>query len=98
MDIQVYATLRVVVGGKSINLSLPSETTMAQLLEMIFAQHPALRGKILDEAGNLQSSVHLLVNGREVRYLDGLQTLVTDQDALRIFPPVGGGCSEKLWA
>ena len=91
MDIQVYATLREVVGGKSINVDLPSETTVAQLLEQIFAQHPALRDKVFDTNGNLQPSVHLLVNGREVRYLAGLQTVVTPQDAVRIFPPVGGG-------
>jgi sulfur-carrier protein len=91
MDIQLYATLRELVGGKTIEIEAQSEMTVAQLVERMISKHPLLRDKLLDADGNLQPSIHLLVNGREVRYLDGLQTRVTPQDAVRIFPPVGGG-------
>jgi molybdopterin synthase sulfur carrier subunit len=91
MDIQVYATLRDLVGSKTLQIDAVSGMTVAQLVERIIARYPLLRDKLLDADGNLQSSIHLLINGREVRYLDGLQTKVAPQDAVRIFPPVGGG-------
>ena len=91
MEIEVYAMLRDVVGSKSIHIDGAPSMTVAQMLEEIFVLHPVLHGKMLDEAGNLQSSVHLLINGRDVRYLDGLETVVTPQDRIHIFPPVGGG-------
>lgn len=91
MDIQVYATLRNVVGGKTIQIDLSAPVALAELLERVFAVHPALRSKVLDASGGLQPSIHILVNGREVRHLDGLQTRVTPEDSVRILPPVGGG-------
>jgi molybdopterin synthase sulfur carrier subunit len=91
MDIQVYATLRDVVGGKTISVDVPASTTVADLLERVCAVHPALRAKILDAHGNLQPSIHVLVNGREVRHLDGLLTRVSTADTVRLLPPVGGG-------
>ena len=91
MEIEVYAMLRDVVGGKSIHIDGAPSMTVAQVLEEIFVIHPVLHDKVLDKAGNLQSSVHLLINGRDVRYLDGLETVVTPQDRIHMFPPVGGG-------
>lgn len=93
MDIQVYATLRDVVGGKSILVEVTAPVALGDLLEHVFAMHPALRGKVLDAEGNLQPSVHILINGREARHLDGLQARVSPEDSVRILPPVGGGFS-----
>ena len=92
MDIQVYATLRDVVGGKTISIDVPASLTMADLLERVCAMHPALQAKVLDARGNLQPSIHVLVNGREVRHLDGLLTRVSAEDTVRLLPPVSGGC------
>jgi molybdopterin synthase sulfur carrier subunit len=91
MDIQVYATLRDVVGGKTICQAVAAPMTLGRLLDLVFTQHPGLRGKILDADGNLQSAIHVLVNGREARHLDGLLTPVSPEDSVRILPPVGGG-------
>jgi len=38
-----------------------------------------------------QSSVNLLVNGRNAKFLDGMETLLSDGDEVSIFPPTGGG-------
>lgn len=91
MEIMVYATLRDIVGGASIQVDDVPEITVGELLEKVFARHPALRAEVLNGAGGLNRSIHVFLNGRDVRYLDGLQTLVTPQDSVRLFPPVGGG-------
>jgi molybdopterin converting factor small subunit len=35
--------------------------------------------------------VKVLLNGRSVEYLSGMETPVADDDVIALFPPVGGG-------
>ena len=91
MEIRVFATLRDVVGRASITIDDVPGMTVDHVLQAVSVAHPALRAKLLDEKGALQTAIHILVNGRDVRFLNGLETVVTPQDSVRIFPPVGGG-------
>ncbi len=91
MEIRIFATLRDIVGHKSIYIDHVPDMTVRQVLQEVIAAYPALHAKLLDEQGGLHKSIHLLVNGRDVRFLDGLETEVAAQDSVRIFPPVGGG-------
>lgn len=91
MEIKVYATLREVVGGPCVRLDGITELTVSQLLETLCAKYPALSPKLLLNGDDLHPAIHILINGRDMRYLNGLDTLLTSQDTIRIFPPVGGG-------
>jgi molybdopterin synthase sulfur carrier subunit len=91
MDIKVYATLREVVGGKSVHLDDVAEMTVDQMLQKLLAKYPDLRMKMLNRNGELHSAFQILINGRDARYLNGMETVITAADEVRIFPPVGGG-------
>lgn len=91
MEVKVFATLRDVVGGKSVRVDVGSGVSIRQLLAQMLDQYPGLRPKLLTEDGQLNPSVHILVNGRDVRFLQGLETVITAQDTVQMFPPVGGG-------
>ncbi len=91
MEIRLYATLREIVGGKSVYIDSLPEMTIEHLLQEIFIIHPALRAQIYDQEGQLRPSIHVLVNGRDTRFLAGLDTPVQAHDQVSIFPPVGGG-------
>lgn len=90
MKIKVYATLRAIVGGASLDIE-DRPMTAGQMLDQLFVQCPALRDEIFDPQGELTNAVHILLNGRDVRYIDGLETTITPNDDVRLFPPVGGG-------
>ena len=91
MEIKVYATLRPVVGGSNIQLEA-TELTVEQMLQTICTQYPGLRPKIFTANTNqVNPSMNILINGRDMRYLNGMATLITLTDDVRIFPPVGGG-------
>jgi molybdopterin synthase sulfur carrier subunit len=92
MEIKVYATLRDIVGGASIRLEGVSQITVGEMLQKMFAMYPALKGEFYKSNGEMHSAIHILINGRDMRYIDGWDTVVTLNDAVRIFPPVGGGC------
>lgn len=91
MEIIVYATLRDIVGGNSINLKGVSEITVEEMFQKMFELHPDLRGEFYKKDGELHTAAHILINGRDMRYINGWDTVVTQDDVVRIFPPVGGG-------
>ncbi len=93
MIINFYATLRQIVGGKTVDLNIPEGATLRQLLDEIIQLHPLLRRELFDETGELYGHVHVLVNGRDVPYLENiLDTILNPEDTVNIFPAVGGGC------
>jgi molybdopterin converting factor small subunit len=96
MEITVYGTLRDVIGGKDIYITSVPEMTIAHVLKLTTAEEPALRDRVFDAASQLHPSIRVLVNGRDVRFLDGLKTRVIPEDTVRIFPAHGGGRREQL--
>lgn len=91
MEIKVYATLRDIVGGGSIRLDGVSTITVGEMLKKMFEKYPALKSEFYKTNGDMHSAIHILINGRDMRYIDGWDTVVTEKDVVRIFPPVGGG-------
>jgi molybdopterin synthase sulfur carrier subunit len=92
MIVNYYATLRQVVGVRQVEFSLPQGGTLRQLIEAMVKRYPGLNREMLDRSGNLQSHIHIYVNGRDSTLLDGsLDTILATDDTISIFPPVGGG-------
>lgn len=92
MRVSFYATLRQVVGAKTIEITLPDETTVQQLLDQLIGHYPALRRELLDDQGQLYQHVHIFVNSRDATFLEeGMDTVLPEDAAIGIFPAVGGG-------
>jgi molybdopterin synthase sulfur carrier subunit len=91
MEVRLFATLRPLVGGASVHLETSPGQPVRALLDELVERHPALRPEIYDENGELHHRIHVFINGRDVRYLDGLDMPIPANAAIRIFPPVGGG-------
>jgi molybdopterin synthase sulfur carrier subunit len=88
--VKAFATLREIFGGTGIlYLELPEGSTIKDLLEKLREQY----GSNLDVSGFVDEnpSVKILVNGREITYLDGLGTRLRDGDSIAFIPPVAGG-------
>ena len=54
-------------------------------------KYPSLNPHLYTDDGNLRPYVNLFVNSEDVRYLQGLDTELGDQDHLRIIPSIAGG-------
>ncbi len=91
MEISVYATLRTKTGAKSVYIENVTQITAGEIIKVIFQRYPQVHNEVTTSNGNLHSAFHFFVNGRDVQYINGLDTVVTDKDDVRIFPPVGGG-------
>ena len=61
------------------------------VVDTLIAQHPALKGQLLTDDGDLNRFVNVYVNGQDVRYLAGLDTPVAPGDEVRLLPAMAGG-------
>jgi sulfur-carrier protein len=92
MQINFYADLRPAAGGKTVDVNTHAPITARQALESVTATRPELAKKIWQSAGKLFEHIHVFVNGRQSVFLpQGMDTFVGSEDALDVFPPVGGG-------
>lgn len=92
MNVNFYATLRQIVGLKTVEFALKDGMTVWDLVMDIVQAYPALRAELLDDEGQLYYRIHVLINGRDVPYLEqGINTVLAPDDTVNIFPSVGGG-------
>ena len=89
VKVSFYASLRQAVGQKSVDFDFPSTVTVRELIGEIVQKYPQLEAGL---SGDMDDHVNILVNGRDVRYLDGkFDNLLEDGDQVSIFPALGGG-------
>lgn len=92
MRVNLYATLRQIVGTKTLELTLPEGITVRHLIEEVTSRYPLMRSLLLDEKGEVHGHVHVFINGRDAPYLrDALETTLSSEDTVDIFPATGGG-------
>jgi len=85
VTLRVYATLIEIVGLRIKKVSVTSGETIEEFLR---------KTKLYDviiENGRVKSMYKVLVNGRDIEFLDGLKTRLKDGDVIDVFPPVAGG-------
>lgn len=91
MDVRVYATLRAIVGGPKITLASGPGDSFRTLLHELIARWPAMQSELFDRNGELNTGIHVFLDGRDIRYLGGMDMPIPEGAEIRIFPPVGGG-------
>lgn len=97
MRVNFYATLRLITGAKTVEFTLKEGGTIKDLVDEIVFTYPSMRGELLDPEGNLYGHVHVFVNGRDNRFLvNRMDTAISDDDKIDIFPAVGGGAANNL--
>jgi molybdopterin synthase sulfur carrier subunit len=89
VSIRIPTTLRTLTGGSSD--VVVEGATVGDALEALDAAHPGFRDRLLDDEGNLRRFVNVFLADDDVRYLDGLGTVVPDGATISIIPAVAGG-------
>ncbi len=92
MKCNLYATFRLLVGERSVEVDLPEGATIQQAVQAMVECRPVLRTHWLNEEGELKPHVHIFVNGEDLQTFEqGLQTPLPSNATLDFFPPIGGG-------
>jgi molybdopterin synthase sulfur carrier subunit len=87
MKIKFYGGLRQIAGTKEQDIT---GATIREVLEKICTDNESLYMAIFDGM-DLHQHVRVMVNGRDSESAGGLETPVSDNDQIAIFPPIAGG-------
>jgi molybdopterin converting factor small subunit len=87
--IRIPTPLRSYVNGQS-EVALQG-TTVADAMENLMVQFPALRPHLTNSRGELRPFVNLFLGENNVRDLQGLATPLGENDRLLLIPSVAGG-------
>lgn len=91
MQVKVYATLRMKIGQAKIDVKAGPGDTVRDVIREVLELYPVLAPDVMADEDRLVNHVHIFLNGRNVRLLDGLDSVIQEGQKLDIFPPVGGG-------
>lgn len=84
--------LRHIAGAGELVLNIRGAISIEEMLKEIAIALPALEQFLNDQKPEeLKSKTLILVNGREISVLDGLETKLVDEDELVFVPVVHGG-------
>ena len=89
VTVRIPTTLRPLSGGASTVSVEPG--ALSDVIKALDAAHPGFGDRLLDDEGNLRKFVNVFVDDDDVRYLDGLATVVPDGQTVSIIPAVAGG-------
>ncbi len=68
---------------------IEQEGSVYDILNALFSNYGSLKEAIFDEKGDIY--INILLNGRNIEYLNGLSTRVRQHDTLYLFPQIAGG-------
>ncbi|MGY5855354.1 MAG: ubiquitin-like small modifier protein 1 [Candidatus Thorarchaeota archaeon] len=88
--VKFFATVREVTGVKSIELEAENIRELLQLLVQTYGNE--FKETVLNgDTGELKQFFSCMINGKRIELLDGYESVLKDNDAVALFPPVGGG-------
>ena len=89
VTIRVPAQLRTLTGG-SAQVTVEG-STVGEALKALDGAHPGFGDRLFEESGSLRRFVNVFLADEDVRFLEGLETPVSDGQTLSIVPAVAGG-------
>ncbi|MCC3776952.1 MoaD/ThiS family protein [Streptomyces sp. UNOB3_S3] len=65
--------------------------TLDELFKDLETRHTGIRGRLVDDKGELRRFVNVYLNDEDVRFISGIATELGDGDNVTILPAVAGG-------
>jgi len=75
----------------TLDVKVPDRATLADLLDVLAAEYPALERRLRDERRQLRRYVNFFVDGEECRHLGGAAASLRGAAEVQIIPSVAGG-------
>ena len=92
LNIKFIGALRHISGKTQLTINFQESTPLKELLSKLSQEFPSLEKTFSDQQLNdSRSNTLILVNGREISVLNGLETKLNDGDEIVFVPVVHGG-------
>lgn len=92
VTVRLIGSLRAFTGKSTFKLKLEKAVSLRKIMTEIVEEEPKLKRVLIDpELDDPRTNALMLVNGREISVLQGLDTKLEDGDELILIPVVHGG-------
>lgn len=91
IQVKLFATLRLKLGIAGLEIEIDKSITIMRLLELVSQK---LKIDIIPELikdGTILEGTILLINGKNILHAEKLETSITEDCEVSVFPPSGGG-------
>jgi molybdopterin synthase sulfur carrier subunit len=87
--VRVPVQLRALTNGEEVISA--SGNSVLEIIEDIERRYPGVKDRICEPDGRVRRFVNIFVNEEDIRFLDNLQTPISERDELSIIPAIAGG-------
>ena len=92
LEVKFFTSLREITGKKVDEVQLQDIITIEELLTQLSKKYGKnFREYLYNEKAKVHPYLSILVNGKSINVLQGLDTELKEGDTVAILPPVGGG-------
>jgi len=93
IKVQTILDLKRILGKREVELLVPEGSTVEDLLQnMTMKWGEELSSRLFEpETHRLFSHIQVMVNGRAMGFLNGIDTALHDGDEVLLLPPAAGG-------
>ena len=89
VSVRIPTILRTYTGGESEVTA--TGATLLEVLDDLDANYAGIKGRILDDSGELRRFVNVYVGNDDVRFLEALDTSTPEGAQVSVIPAVAGG-------
>ncbi len=91
-EIKFLSILSDLINSEELIIELTENSTIRHLLNLLHVRiGDKFKKRILSETSDLNNYVILVVNGKDIRTLDGMNTIIRENDKISFLPALAGG-------
>ena len=92
VEVKFFTSLREITGKKVDEIQLQNSVTVKELLALLADKYgKEFTEYVYNKKDEMRGFLSILVNGKNINNMQGLDTKLREKDVVAILPPVGGG-------
>ena len=93
VKVHTILDIKKIIGKGEIEITVPEGSSVKEVVVRLVGTTEELRSRLLESDNPLKVHPHirLMINGRDIAFLGGMDTVLEDSDEILILPPVSGG-------
>lgn len=90
VTVRIPTPLRKFTAGQEV-VQTEGAATVGDVLTRLSEAHPGLKSRLYDQRGKVRGFINIFVRDEDIRFLDRLETPVSEGDEVSIVPAIAGG-------